>query len=1200
RGTLPSLLTAIADGTVTATPDKPGGPPPTLTKPYRFLLTATDPDDLRDLLPGLPDALVHDLLSGGGLPAAVHDAAIGSTDERAWVAVARNAGLDIRDLARLVAKQLPAVDAAAYRNVRSTPSLRRTIAAREPLDADLRAELLQNSDSQLLRNADRRTLAPLLVSGDPELVACALRFGCRKTAQQYAYVRVWERNGPDAVRALLAASGTGTATQIRNRIEAALKSGTGPADLRASGEPYEDPATLPKLFQTRTSRTTVRDLVHEPYAHDFPLLMSAHRESRFATEAIDDLLRHEDATDEDRTSLRLAMINSFRGHHRIAVDIDPAEWLRTEGFGRAGSWANEAVAHGVLDPTLLVDVAYPARDVVSGTTGFDQDAVLAPMRIRLAELTRTHLAGHAEAFAIALGLIDTFEASLAELITIAAQAAGPPPAAEELARDAAAALEQALREAASATEEPVEAPPTTAKPTKRAEILPDERTKLSAADFVRAVAESAGSASGAPVEIPVPADPAVLASLVDVWVGNAPGYEYPSWVYEACFASASTQPRVALGRRVFDEVVANDLIDRGEPEVLAALADNASLEEVTVQRLAAVRAGTPAPRPDEYPPSERWPVPSRPSSFLRWTGDNHRENGRGDGLAEAAYRHGILGPTELLDALPTVALLPLPSAWRNRIVGDRIRTAAEALVAQRLGTDRELWLRALTAMYTGAQSEPLPTFLSRITEPVEPVEPVEPNEPHETAEPTEAAETAASAPLTWDAVSSHERVGFDRAAGFGSKPYRWQWPAGRLLLLAGPEALAVLLPELGPDAFSTLWAFADFVGYHSGEESNALIDYAFAAPDRSALHAVAWADRSRDTRTRILRLDDPELNATLYQVCDRVLDAPYRRVILSRVPQGRTGSGPGDLLAWDPVLREHLLRNVRISADTLPELRARIEAADVEVIEHAVRLLHKKASLTEQLIAIRGLLRYGGADRITDLVEQGRLGATAARVVVKALRQADPETTLTERIDRERTFDKLLVKLRRCTGGYYADVLLTAGHPHDWDAFLAEHAREPFPSAVWHRLVAHPDSPPRALEPGRLHPTIAREAGLRSAAHARAAVAHGHAALGDVDWYRFVDRAVEAELLTGRDLVHEARGAGTVLNWVAEAVHRIEVPDAIRLAGIEAAEEIASLATTRLGVEQEAWDRVFAALAGNDSTWDREASGSTIAALLSR
>ncbi|MGC0418826.1 hypothetical protein [Embleya sp. AB8] len=404
------------------------------------------------------------------------------------------------------------------------------------------------------------------------------------------------------------------------------------------------------------------------------------------------------------------------------------------------------------------------------------------------------------------------------------------------------------------------------------------------------------------------------------------------------------------------------------------------------------------------------------------------------------------------------------------------------------------------------------------------------------------------------------------------------------------------LPRLGEHAYPTLWAYARCVDH----VPRALDEYPFLADDRPALRILGARCGDAAVLERVLRLDDPELNADLYGAPLGLGDVAVRRVILSRVPQGRPAAGPEDLLPLHPTLRGQLLAEHRATASVLPALRPKVEAADPALIDHALRQLGKKASLSDRLLGGRGLLRHGGAERIGALVEQGVLGATAGRVTAKALASADPDAALTERIDRERGADKLLAKLRRCHGSADTDELLELPYARDWDLIVAEHEREPFPTEVLNRLVEEPDSPARLLALGPVHLRSARVAAALDAEHARASIGAGRDVLGDAPWYRHLDELVTAGLVTGHDLVHHARGAGPILRRLAEAAHRREVPGPIHEAATEAHAEITTLLRTHLDTDPTNWHRVFAALSGCDPTWSPESPGSTIEALFTR
>ncbi|MFF5158438.1 hypothetical protein ACFY3N_19765 [Streptomyces sp. NPDC000348] len=258
-----------------------------------LLLEHTEPRHAAAALAALPERVTAELLAGGTPPApALVAAVIDHGDIRTRAALARHPRLDTRILARLAAVGDAQVAAAVYRNPRTTQSLRRTIAERldtVPLDDALRAELTAPHG-----RAPRTWLAPLLGSGDPQLVVPALRWGVRQVAQRYALLRIWERTGPDAVRALLddpAATAWLSRAVVDTVTEAlAAPDGDGPRRLRAQGEPYEDPARLPALLATARGTSSLRDLLSEPYAHDLDALATAHALAALARLAERDLL----------------------------------------------------------------------------------------------------------------------------------------------------------------------------------------------------------------------------------------------------------------------------------------------------------------------------------------------------------------------------------------------------------------------------------------------------------------------------------------------------------------------------------------------------------------------------------------------------------------------------------------------------------------------------------------------------------------------------------------------------------------------------------------------------------------------------------------------------------------------------------------------------------------------------------------------
>lgn len=349
-------------------------------------------------------------------------------------ALARHPRLDTRVLARLLGTRDPAVGAAVYRNQRATPSLRRTLAHRldeVPMDAALRAELTDPA-----REVPRTWLAPLLGCGDPQLVGRALAaVEVRGVAQQYALVRVWERAGADAVRALLADRNVSRylARPVVAATLAALDEddgpGAAPRRLYESGEPYEDPARLPALLAVTRGTSSLRDLLSEPYVHDIAALSRAHAARPFMPKACEELARHEDASDEQRHAFRLSVLNEpwRRGGRRSGNITPPGQRLAEEELDEnAARWAEGMAAAGLLDPAALVHAARPARHALAALDRLARRGLLTgAAHAQLRSLAGTHLGDRPAAWAAIDDLLPAHDGTLYDLITAAGRTAGP-------------------------------------------------------------------------------------------------------------------------------------------------------------------------------------------------------------------------------------------------------------------------------------------------------------------------------------------------------------------------------------------------------------------------------------------------------------------------------------------------------------------------------------------------------------------------------------------------------------------------------------------------------------------------------------------------------------------------------------------------------------------------------------------------------
>lgn len=507
RGDLPALL---------AEQPAPLGPGDTLRAPaprsvhatLGLLLEHAEPCDAAAALAALPERLTTDLLAGGAPPASALVAAVlDHGDRRSRAALARHPRLDARVLARLAALGDARVSAAVYRNPRTTASLRRAIAHRTgtvPLDEALLSELTAPQG-----DVPHSWLAPLLGSGDPRLVGLALRVGFRQVAQQYALLRVWERSGPEAVRALL---DDPTASPWLNRavvttVTGALSDtgGDAPRRLRAQCEPYEDPARLPALLATARGTSTLRDLLAEPYAHDLDALATTHAATPFMPKACEELARHEAADDTQRLAFRLSVLNEpwRAGGRRAGNSTPPARRLAKEALDDSATrWAEGMVGAGLLDPVELVRTARPAVHAVAALVRLaERNQLGEASTAELRALTGAHLGERPHAWAALDTLLPEHPGTVAELIA----EAGTAPVGEAGEPDPPAAV-------------------------------PPPRPSLNRVERVHALAALDLLYALAPADAPRPASPDVLSALTVYDWSDAPGLATPDWFADACAA----------------------------------------------------------------------------------------------------------------------------------------------------------------------------------------------------------------------------------------------------------------------------------------------------------------------------------------------------------------------------------------------------------------------------------------------------------------------------------------------------------------------------------------------------------------------------------------------------------------------------------------------------------------------------------------
>ncbi|MEU5162638.1 hypothetical protein AB0G74_23930 [Streptomyces sp. NPDC020875] len=1070
-GTLPDLLASapvpVADAPL---------PPASTTATLALLLEHTPPAWAVAAVAALPDRTVKDLLSRGTAPGPVLTGAVlRYGDSRTRTALAHHPRLDARTLKDLVAADDPRVNAAVYGNARCTPSLRRTIAHavdRVPLDPGLRAELLSSS-----AESTRGRTAPFLGSGDPELVVKALAHGARGVAQRYALLRIWERRGAGALRAVLSdpSAARSLLPAVRDEVSAALDAPGEAARMRSDGEPYEDPATLPRLLAAARGTSTLRDLLNEPYAHDMPAIAAANRRTPFMPKAAQDLIRHEDATDEDRAAFQLTLLNDAWRRDRVAGDLTPpGRRLATEELpDTAGRWAVGMVRAGLLTPVELLTTARPAAHAVAALAALAEEGLWSPAdRTALTALLPP-----------ADGLTPAVLRALAAHRGTLPTAPTPSP------------LESASAPLPSPPPNPSPPPPPSSTRTAPPSFTPPSepgsewaRAALGAVDLLLDLAPGGAA--------PLPEDPGVLRYLAAHKVSDTPGRYHPDWL-----------------ERALSEGGAPERAHRCEPptrdEALALLGE-----------------------------ATDW--------------------GRAERLLERAWVHGVLRTEDLLTRCPAGWLLMGHYRWDEFTFTAAWERAVAKLLEQELGTDPGAWL-ALAAVADEALAAtdwnrpgPGPSWQdllarSRTPRPPHPSSATTPGDRPSWSPGAGGAGPSAPRPAPATADEALRLV----ARG----DYRWPWPLGALLCLAPEGAVAAVLEKAAPD---TAWRLAAYLMRRTPTPRPAF-ERLLASGDRTARRILAREARRLDepAMARLADLADPEVDLTLLR---GGADSRIRRRIVAR--PGRLAA---DLIAGaaaDP-------------AAPIPGGLAWLESAEPDLIALTVTREGNRLNLAQQLTACLNTLRHGGPKALAGLADGGALGATATRLVQKALAAADPAAPITARRDRELAADRLVKRLRRAKGPWETARILD-DHPGtpDFPGLEAAHAREPIPA--WETVVRNARAPhDLQLRHAALLPVPTRRTPPADRALTLARLRHG---LGN--WIRgpvdvLYDDLLRDGRITGRELVLETAPAATVLAWLNRARRRDDTPGK-EIANALAA--VAELLRTTLGDDPAAWHRTFARL----------------------
>ncbi|MFD4140145.1 hypothetical protein ACFWSO_14390, partial [Streptomyces sp. NPDC058572] len=596
----------------------------------------------------------------------------------------------------------------------------------------------------------------------------------------------------------------------------------------------------------------------------------------------------------------------------------------------------------------------------------------------------------------------------------------------------------------------------------------------------------------APGDVPLPDDPGSLRYLARHDHDDAPGLETPDWLMEACRAH---------GIRPDDGWCA-----------------------------APTREGARTTRPQSCRSCAR--------------------------TVESAYAHGILQTDDLLDMLPARLLLALPHDWRRLSFPTAWSGALAARLDQELGSDADAWLR-LAAAACDAASDRAPEAA--------------PGEASEGEVPEgEASEGEASGAqcgrggrrgggATWPELLDRSRtraavdpaalaawredIGMDDGRLFRTAApttpdsalrllergnHLWAWPPGTLLCLAQPEALAAVLPRLGADA---PWRLAAYLLRYD-RTPRAAFDHLLQLGDPEALRILATQSRwlNDELEDRLADLHDPAVDLALLR------NSGHRHITL------RVIMSPGPLTAG--LLTE--LRSDPVA--TPPGGVLWLRSAEPDLIEEVFARMGKPLSLVQQLVGCLNLLRCGGPQRLSALVDAGRLGQAATRLCQKALAADDPLAVIQARAERELSTEKLAKRLRRCERHWQtADVIRRTAAEPDWKSLEAEHLREPIPH--WDQLVNLPDAPLglKLRHAERLpEPAYDRIPGRPELTRAR--LRHGLGGRHSEPLGRQLDHLLAAGHLSGRYLVHEAAPAALVLSYLNAARRRTDAPRQIRAA----------------------------------------------------
>lgn len=363
-----------------------------------------------------------------------------------------HSGTTTRAVAYLFRQDVPEVNAALFAHQKLSADQRRALLAGVPqrpdgsgpipLDGKVVARV-RDRLPHLSKPQRRRYLLEAVECGDPELLRVVWGTVTLHTpaAQLALLVRLWERHGPDEVRALLAerafpgrrAARHPLPAKLHKLTRAALDGGEGLALLRARWEAERAPAGKVAFLRAYGGRslsravTGVTSLLEESAPDPLPWseLLASHRTDPLPEPLLAALAEQPDCPEELASPAHLAWARLRLGGS-VADGTDPrpglVELLRQcpLDLSEPTLWLRRVLAHGLLTPREVLHEVRPATRLLHLFGASDlSNRHLAAVRWEARRLAVARLGDDTDAWVMAIMLFPDFSGTFAELLATA-------------------------------------------------------------------------------------------------------------------------------------------------------------------------------------------------------------------------------------------------------------------------------------------------------------------------------------------------------------------------------------------------------------------------------------------------------------------------------------------------------------------------------------------------------------------------------------------------------------------------------------------------------------------------------------------------------------------------------------------------------------------------------------------------------------